>query len=88
MPANSKTDKKLPTPSKRREFLPLELETRSTVETSTAAYHLNRKEQTLRYWACYDCGPIHPIRINGRLHWRVADIRYLIEGASHELCCS
>jgi len=84
MPADYKTDIKLPTPSKNRIFRPLDTETRLTFETPVAAYHLNRKEQTLRYWACYDCGPIRPIRINGRLHWRVADIRSLIEGGANE----
>ncbi|WP_426173175.1 hypothetical protein [Massilia sp. TWR1-2-2] len=39
---------------------------------------MNRKEQTLRKWACYEDGPIRPIRINGRLAWRVADIRNLL----------
>ena len=29
-------------------FTPLELETRTAINTSEAAYHLNRKKQTLR----------------------------------------
>ena len=47
MPADYKTDIKLPTPSKNRIFRPLDTETRLTFETPVAAYHLNRKEQTL-----------------------------------------
>jgi len=63
-------------------FAPLDRETRETVETDTAAYHLNRKPQTLRAWACLENGPIRPLRINGRLAWRVADIRRLLDGGA------
>ena len=63
-------------------FAPLDRETRETVETDTAAYHLNRKPQTLRAWACLENGPIRPLRINGRLAWRVADIRRLLNGGA------
>ena len=79
-----KAQNRLPTPSKKRVIPFLSSETRPTVETSVAAHHLNRKEQTLRYWACYGLGPIQPLRINGRLHWRVSDIRNLLGGDDHE----
>lgn len=52
----------------------------SVVPTSTAAKAINRQPQTLRKWACLECGPIRPIRINGRLAWRVADIEALLKG--------
>ena len=55
----------------------LEVEPRATVDTATAAYHLNRAAQTLRTWACLEIGPLRPLRINGRLAWRVADLRKL-----------
>jgi len=61
-------------------FTPLEQETRSHVPTDAAAYHCNRQPQTLRAWACLENGPIRPIRINGRLAWKVSDIRELLEG--------
>lgn len=61
-------------------FLSLEQETRSHVETACAAHHLLRKEQTLRSWASLENGPIRPIRINARLFWPVADIRKLLNG--------
>lgn len=61
--------------------IPLNLETRFAVTTAEAATHLNRAQQTLRIWACYENGPILPIRINGRLAWRVADLRALLEGS-------
>ena len=59
-------------------FIPLELEARPAVDTAAAAHFLNRRPQTLRGWACHEDGPIRPIRINGRLAWRTADIRALL----------
>jgi len=56
-------------------FPPLDSITRPTVDTATAAYYLNRKKQTLREWACYDRGPVRPLRINGRLAWPVEQLR-------------
>ena len=56
----------------------LEHEMRSAVNTETAAYHLNRAQQTLRIWACHENGPLRPIRVNGRLAWAVADIRRIL----------
>ncbi len=57
---------------------PIAAETRAVVDTATAAFHLNRRPQTLRVWACYEDGPIRPLRVNGRLAWPVADIRRLL----------
>lgn len=54
----------------------------SIVPTSVAAKALNRQPQTLRKWACLECGPIRPIRINGRLAWRIADIEALLKGGA------
>lgn len=48
------------------------------VTTAEAAIQLNRKPQTLRKWACYEDGPLKPLRINGRLGWRVSDIQNLL----------
>ena len=58
----------------------LDNESRTNLSTEEAAYHLNRKEQTLRSWACFENGPIHPVRINGRLAWPVVAIRTLLNG--------
>ena len=58
-------------------FPPLERETRAGVETDCAAYHLNRKPQTLRCWAAFETGPIRPLRINSRLMWPTAELRKL-----------
>ena len=57
---------------------PIEFETRTVVDTATAAFHLNRRPQTLRVWACYEDGPIRPIRVNGRLAWPVAALRNIL----------
>jgi hypothetical protein len=58
----------------------LDRETRTAVPTDTASHYLNRKPQTLRAWACHENGPIRPVRINGRLGWKVAEIRALLNG--------
>lgn len=60
--------------------IPLEQETRTALTTREAAHHLNRKIQTLHVWACREEGPIRPVRVNGRLAWRVADIRRVLNG--------
>lgn len=56
-------------------FPPLESVTSPAVPTPQAAHYLNRQPQTLRTWACFENGPIRPFRVNGRLAWRVADIK-------------
>jgi hypothetical protein len=48
--------------------------------TDQAAATILRAPQTLRKWACLECGPIRPIRINGRLAWRVSDLQKLLDG--------
>jgi hypothetical protein len=58
-------------------YPPLAVESRSAVDTETAAFHLNRRPQTLRCWAAYENGPIRPLRINGRLAWPTARLREL-----------
>jgi hypothetical protein len=57
---------------------PLERETRTNLPTPEAAFHLNRAEQTLRLWAMRENGPVHPLRINGRLAWPVSDLRRVL----------
>ena len=59
-------------------FPPLDRETRTAVETACAAYHLNRQPQTLRGWACHEDGPLRPLRINGRLAWKTADLKRVL----------
>ena len=54
--------------------------TRDVITTTEAAAVLNFKESTLRKWACFERGPIRPVRINGRLGWRVTDLAALLNG--------
>jgi len=50
--------------------------------TDEAAAAINRKPQTLRKWACLENGPIRPVRINGRLAWKVSDLQALLTGGA------
>jgi len=54
----------------------------AVLPTDRAGAYINRSPQTLRKWACLDCAPngIRPIKINGRLAWRVSDLQKLLEG--------
>jgi hypothetical protein len=52
----------------------------AVLPTTEAAPFINRKPQTLRKWACLENGPIRPLRINGRLAWRVKDLYALLQG--------
>lgn len=61
------------------QFPPLEFVNRPAVDTAAAAYYLSRRPQTLRGWACKTgTGPLVPIRINGRLAWKLSDIKQLL----------
>jgi hypothetical protein len=76
-------DSKATTATKQlQNFPPLDTEIRSHVDTSCAAFHLSRRTQTLRAWACLENGPLRPIRIMNRLAWPVADIRRLLSGGA------
>ncbi len=59
-------------------YTPLADETRSALSTKEAAFHLNRAQQTLRLWAMSESGPIRPLRINGRLAWKLSDLRRVL----------
>ena len=79
----------IPTPNKERyhqmskTYQSLKSEELPEVLTTVkASALLNRAPQTLRKWACLEIGPIRPIRINGRLAWRVSDIKALLGGDS------
>jgi len=78
-----KTEHLASTQQAHKVFSRLDAEVRTMLTTEAAAFHLNRAPQTLRVWACYENGPLRPIRINGRLAWLVADIKALLsmEGA-------
>jgi hypothetical protein len=71
-----------PAPKSSNSFPELGTVTSPTLGTSAAAYYLNRCNYTLRKWACFENGPIRPVRINGRLAWPVAEIRSLLHGGA------
>lgn len=52
----------------------------AVLPTDEAAAAINRAPQTLRKWACFENGPIRPIRINRRLAWLVSDLQALLHG--------
>lgn len=55
-----------------------------TLSTQEAALVLNRRPQTLRRWACEESGPLRPVRIHGRLGWRVGDLRRVLSGGAEQ----
>lgn len=59
-------------------YPPLEQVTVPAVGTPQAAHYLQRADQTLRRWAAFDNGPLRPFRLNGRLMWRVSEIKALL----------
>jgi len=63
-------------------YPPLESLTQPNVSTDQAAFYLLRKPQTLRIWACRESGPIRPVRLHGRLSWRVTEIKALLNGSN------
>ena len=62
----------------------LECETRTTLPTKEAGYHLNRAQQTLRLWHCNGSYPegLRPVVVNGRLGWPVAGLKKVLGVAS------
>jgi hypothetical protein len=73
----------LKTPKK---FIPLEQETRPTVDTASYSHYMHIAEQTARIHACRETGPIRPIRIPGsaKLHWPTAEIRRVLGVTSNQ----
>lgn len=63
-----------------KQFTPLELETRPTVDTAAYAHYMHIAEQTARIHACKETGAVRPIRIPGtsKLHWPTAEIRRVL----------
>ena len=70
--------------SRGRTYPPLTEESRELVPTDCAAYHLNRRPQTLREWACLENGLLRPVRIGSRLGWRTTDLRRILQGGRDE----
>lgn len=67
-----------PTGSTAQSYPRLDQINRPTLTTQEAAHFLMRRPQTLRIWASRECGPLRPIRVNGRLAWSVEDVRRVL----------
>ena len=61
-----------------QQFPPLERVNRPHVNTEQAAHYMMRKPQTMRAWACFENGPLRPVRINGRLAWSVSELKRVL----------
>jgi hypothetical protein len=60
-------------------FPPITEEQRELIPNECLAYHVNLKPKTTRdSWAGLGRGPIAPVRVNGRVYWRTADVRKLL----------
>ncbi|GGP23026.1 DNA-binding protein [Silvimonas iriomotensis] len=53
---------------------------RELLSTKEAAPQVNRTTHTLYKWSLNENGPIKPVRILGRLGWRVTDLAALLNG--------
>lgn len=60
------------------DFPALDAVTRTHLSTAEAAYHLGLRPQTLRMHACYETGPVRPIRVCNRLLWPVTEIKKVL----------
>lgn len=58
-------------------FPPLVEVTRPNLTTKEVAFYTNMAEQTWREYACYERGPIRPVRICGRLNWPTNAVKEL-----------
>jgi len=54
------------------------IDLKPTLTTQEAAMVLNLTPQRLRVWASRQCGPIVPVKVGGRLHWRAEDIKRVL----------
>ncbi len=72
--------KKKRKPYKHGSFQPLGQVTRPRVGTNAASYYMDKQPRTLRGWACYENGPIKPIKVFGKWMWGVSEIRALLGG--------
>jgi hypothetical protein len=60
--------------------IPLDKETRYSIDTRTAAAYLGLAENTLRIWSSTQRGPLAPVKVGNRLRWKTDAIRSLLNG--------
>jgi hypothetical protein len=63
------------------QYIPIGEVRKPNLTTDEAAFYLNRRPQTLRLWACRESSELRPIRVNGRLAWRLSDVKSLVGAA-------
>jgi hypothetical protein len=60
------------------QYIPIDEVRKPNLTTDEAAFYLNRRPQTLRFWACNEGSELRPIRVNGRLAWRLTDVKIMV----------
>lgn len=55
---------------------------REVASNKEAADYLGVKISTLYNWSSTGKGPIKPVRIGGKLGWRIADLKALVAGGA------
>ena len=56
----------------------LEDVSKPSLSTQEIAYYTGMAPQTWRKHACYETGPIRPVRLLGRLRWSTSQVRALL----------
>ena len=59
-------------------YPPINEQTHEVLNIAETSWYLRMAKQTLRIWACTGKGPITPLKIGGRLHWRTSDVKKLL----------
>jgi hypothetical protein len=62
------------------DFIPLDQEKRTHVNTALLCWHIKRQPQTARAWASAETFPdgLQPLRVNNRLAWPVSGIKKIL----------
>ncbi|AMK75404.1 MULTISPECIES: helix-turn-helix transcriptional regulator [Methylomonas] len=55
---------------------------REVASNEEAAAYLGVKVSTLYNWSSTGNGPIKPVKIGGKLRWRIADLKALVAGSA------
>ncbi len=55
---------------------------REVATNEEAARYLDVKVSTLYKWSSSGKGPIKPVKIGGKLRWRVSDLKALVAGGA------
>ncbi|CAG4892244.1 helix-turn-helix domain-containing protein [Paraburkholderia saeva] len=50
--------------------------------TAEAASLIRHSPKTLYQWACYQTGPVRPVKVQRKLLWRLSDLQALLNGGA------